>query len=283
MAPAAATKDVPARKNYGVAITWLGMEFPCNPSSRQAHYSLDEADARFVGQGTDRQVFLLANSQYGIYIENRSPHEAVASIIIDGNFQGNFLIPAKGSETIKRGGMRKDSFVFVNHDKEWLKQHTHLPPLLCAEFIGEILVNVRPLWIRRARRYAKFERELLHQQNRSLATAERPLFGNPNVYRVVRNPTWDPPRQQQRWASGQQDKPYLYCDQRPHTTFGADSGQRFFCGLGPLTRGCHSFLFTLKKGLPHRNTLYTDKLDDNGKKYEWVTDIVLWTMPWYST
>ena len=186
----------------------------------------------------------------------------MASIIVDGVFQGNFLVQAKGSQTIKRGGMKKESFVFVSHDKEWLKRHTHLPPLTNDEFIGEIIVNVRPLWIRRPQRDTRFRRMLLNQKNNS-TTAERPVFGSPNVYRVIQNT-----EPQSSVLQDHQEKAFYYCDGRPHTALGGDSGQRFFCGLGPLTRGCHSFLYTLKKGTPHRNTPYHEKIDDNGKKYE---------------
>ena len=65
-----------------------------------------------------------------------------------------------------------------------------------------------------------------------------------------------------------QEKEFYYCDARPYTALGGDSGQRFFCGLGPLTRGCHLYLYTLKKGAPKRNTLYDTKLDDNGRRNE---------------
>ena len=180
---AAVTKDIPARKHYGVAIAWLGMEDPCYPT--QGKSILEEMGLRFVGRGTDREVFLYSNSKYGIYIDNRSQHDAVASIIVDGVFQGNFLVPAKDSLTIKRGGMKKESFVFVSHDKEWLKHHSHLPPLTNDEFIGEIIVNVRPLWIRRPQRDTRFKRMLLNQNTST--TAIRPVFGSPNVYRVMEN------------------------------------------------------------------------------------------------
>ena len=61
---AAVTKDIPARKHYGVAIAWLGMEDPCY--STRGKSKLEEMGIRFVGRGTDREVFLYANSKYGV-------------------------------------------------------------------------------------------------------------------------------------------------------------------------------------------------------------------------
>ena len=107
-----------------------------------------------------------------------------------------------------------------------------LPPLGNNAYIGEIIVNVRPVWIRRPQRATRIN--MMLNRNRTI----RPVFGIPNVFRAIENK--EPPTAQELL-----EKQYTYCDARPHTALGSDSGQRFFCGLGPLTRGWHSFIYTL--------------------------------------
>ena len=135
---AAITRDIPKRNNFGVAIAYLGPAVDTDDVNRPVEV------IRHVGQGTDRQVFLYTNSKYGIYIHNRSMHQAIASIIIDGKFQGSFLLEGRQSTTIKRGGHNVGSFVFLSHPTDWCRRNLHLPTLIENLCLGEIIVNIRP-------------------------------------------------------------------------------------------------------------------------------------------
>ena len=79
-------------------------------------------------------------------------HQTIASIIKDGKFQGSFLIEGRQSISIKRGGHNVGSFVFLSHPTEWCRKNLHLPTLLENTCLGEVIVNVRPAWVRRLQR-----------------------------------------------------------------------------------------------------------------------------------
>ena len=170
-------------------------------------------------------------------------HPAIASIIIDGKFQGSFLIDGNQSTTIKRGGHNVGAFVFVSHPEEWCRQNLHLPKLIEDACLGEIIVNIRPVWIRRMQR-AKTTKSLT-----SCATRP-PLISTPVLRPITVKSTVSPT------STPTHTKNYQYREPRGHTTIGRDSKQRFSIERAPVTRGCHCYMFSLKKGSPLQNTKY---------------------------
>ena len=197
-------------------------------------------------------------------------HQAIASIIIDGKFQGSFLLEARQSKTIKRGGYNVGSFVFLSHPTDWCRRNLHLPTLIENLCLGEIIVNIRPAWMRRLQRLTvcqpltpyKYMTNTCYPKQMT-PRARTPLM-TPPVLRVINEESSSTVANK---VNGQIQEVYKYREIRPHTAVGSDSRQRFTIENGIITRGCHSFMFTLREGSPSQNKKYTSYIDDNGMRY----------------
>ena len=85
---------MPKRRHFDAAITYLGQADDSQNPLHETWVELgdQEPNVSYVGKGGNRQVLLPPNAKYGILVANRSSHQAVGDIIIDGKFQGKYLV-----------------------------------------------------------------------------------------------------------------------------------------------------------------------------------------------
>ena len=216
----------------------------------------DDVMHRFVGAGGKRLICLPHETSYGVGIENLTNRKCMVEIVIGEVVLGEFVIPPRATDVIKRGSKHDKSLVFISNSSD-IAEHLGLPPKLGSD---EIFVSVRPQVIPMEERYSS-----RRNKGGSFGIASANNVRSADGMSVVS----DGVKYKSKGGAANVLAAGVKMSTNESevdgsTVLGEATGQRFHLSPKFRTLGCHMFHFLLQVGDLDRNVVYNGHMDDDG-------------------